>query len=323
MPFKPIQLGHLHLASNIVQGPLAGYSSAPLRSLIWRYGGVGYCTTEMISALDLCHRKQKPKRYLARAENEKILCYQLSGNDPELLGQAANIVSDLGADIIDLNCGCPVNKIRKKNCGSKLLTQPEIIYQNIKAIKANSNAVVSLKVRIAKPVHDHDDKRVVDAAEAAGVDFLIVHGRHWTERYDIPCRQEVIREIVDYANVPVFANGDADDTKSLTTLMDNTGCAGVMIARASVGQPWLFQQIKAELAGESFVKPRFNEIGNLFLEHIRMLIELDSPKLGVLQARKLAKYYGRGLAQRDAFTQAIQKATSYQQLEKIIKIYTE
>ncbi|MBS0358542.1 MAG: tRNA-dihydrouridine synthase family protein, partial [Proteobacteria bacterium] len=219
---KPIQLGSLKLQSNIVQGPLAGYSCAPFRVLAWRYGQPGFCTTEMISANDLVHRREKPKRFLYRDPEEKILSYQLSGNDPLMLAKATEIVTKEGADIIDLNCGCPVNKIRRKNCGSKLLTTPEQLYQLIRAIKQNTDAVVSIKIRVASPVHDHDEALIIDAATKAGVDFITVHGRHWTERYDKLCQIEAIARIVKMTNLPIFANGDVADIDSLNHIFEKT-----------------------------------------------------------------------------------------------------
>lgn len=307
MLIQPLQLGQLKLPSNIIQGPLAGYSCAPFRILTHKYGNPAFCATEMISAKDLIHRNPKPKRYLGKDPREGLLCYQLSGNDPKFLAEATALVSEHGADLIDLNCGCPVSKIRAKHAGSKLLTTPEKIYDLVKAMKANTEAVVSIKIRVSGDVADHNDQMVVDAAEQAGVDYIIVHGRHWSERYDVPCRYDAIRDIVQYAKVPIIANGDVADYPSLKQIFETTQCAGVMIARASVGRPWLFQQLYAAENNLLFQEPSATEVGAIFQEHLRDLIALETELFAVLQARKFAKYYAHNLPNKLEFTIAMQK----------------
>lgn len=318
---QPIKLAKLTLANNLVQAPLAGYSCAPFRVLVTRYGNPGFCTTEMISATDLVNRKHKPKRYLWRDPTENKLCYQLAASDPEILKQAVEIVAKNSPDIIDLNCGCPVSKIRAKNSGSKLLVFPEKIHALVTAMKANTDATVSVKIRIANGLSDHDDRAVVDAAQSAGVDFITVHGRTWCERYDVACHQESIAAIVKYACVPIIANGDVEDALSFKSLMANTGCAGVMIGRGSVGRPWLFQEIMSACNNQQFTAPNRHQIGAIFLEHIARLIELENEKLALLQARKFAKYYARDFPGRLEFVIAMQTASTYQDASRLIQAF--
>lgn len=305
-----LSLGKLTLKSNLIQGPLAGYSCAPFRQLIWRFGNPGFCCTEMISAKDLRHRKQAPQRYLYRDPAEGPLCFQISGNDVDDIAYATTIVSKAGADIVDLNCGCPKPKIRGKGLGAKLLTQPDLVYKLISAMKNNTDASVSIKLRVSDPVGDHDDFAVVDAAEAAGVDFIIVHGRHWTENYDVHCRLDSIKRVKSYAKVPVIANGDVDSAASLKMILDHTGADGAMICRASVGRPWLIGQIQAELAGMDYLMPDAAVISETFRDHLRLLAELDGEYLATLQARKLAKYYSRHCPGATEFVLAMQRVAS-------------
>lgn len=313
-----ITLGSVTLPSTIVQAPLAGYSCAPFRAITWRYGRPGFCATEMISAKHLVQSGSRQQRYLGKDPEEGILCYQFSANDPDTLGKATALVSEsYGADMIDLNCGCPVGKIRSKGTGSRLLAEPEKIHQLTKAMRQNTDGAVSVKIRISGKIGDHDDFAVIDAAQSAGVDFITVHGRHWTERYDVPCDFSSIKKIVDYAEVPIFANGDVEDRASLQAILNETNCAGVMIGRASVGQPWLF----AALTDENFIAPKPKEIADIFLEHIDGLIQLQDEKLAILQSRRLAKYYGRSLENRKEFTIAMQNASSRQEAEQLILQY--
>lgn len=286
----PMQLGGITISSNLIQAPLAGVSCAPFRELIWRFGGVGYCATEMISAKTLVTRP--PKRYIYKSEQEGPLCFQLSGNKPEELASAAEIASQYGANLLDLNCGCPVDKIRKKGCGSKLLSMSQTLAEIIKAIKAKVDLPLSVKIRVDGKSGDRYNTDVVKAINDAGADFIIVHGRHWTEHYETAVRLDEIASVVACSHIPVIGNGDVKDYASLKQMFE-TGCVGTMIGRASVGKPWLFAMLTAQDQGKNYPIPAKFEIGDLFLEHVKGLIELENETLAVLQARKLSKYYAR------------------------------
>lgn len=312
--FTPLTLGSVTLPNRLVQGPLAGYSCAPFRVMTARYGKAGFASTEMISAHDLAHNAKTKNRYLWRDPEEALVCYQLSGQSPEFLARAVERVNAAGADLIDLNCGCPVNKIRSKACGSKLLTTPERIYTLVKAIKEHTDAAVSCKIRIGEPVFDSDDLAVADAVQAAGADFIIVHGRHWTERYDVEARFEPIARIKQHLTIPVFANGDVNSAAMAEKVVAETGCDGIMIARAGAGNPWLFEEIRAGVMGEAFVAPDRALIINVFLEHIQRLAALQDEKLAVLQSRKLAKYYFKTFEDAGVLVEKIQTMISLDEL---------
>ena len=321
MYIRPLKVGQLQLANNLIQGPLAGYSCAPFRLITHRLGQPAYCTSEMISAKDLIHRVVKPKRYLWKDPAEGLVSYQLSGDNPQDIALATKIVTDAGASLIDLNCGCPVAKIRAKGAGSKLLTEPNKIAALVLAAKANTQLPVSVKIRIDSVSGDNNNLSVVNAIEEAGADLLIVHGRHWTEKYDKPCNLEQIAEIVACCKIPVIANGDVKDIASLRRTFTVTNCAGLMIARASVGQPWLFQQLQLELTGQRFKFPSITAIGAIYLEHIQRLAELETEFLAVIQARKLAKYYIRQHFNGYEFQQQLNHCTSLIAFEKLVKDY--
>jgi len=319
--FEPLKLGRITLSSNVVQGPLAGYSTAAMRQLPWRFGGVGFCTTEMLSVKTLLHYKGPQDRYLARSPAEKVTCYQIAGREPDELARSCERLQEIGADIIDLNCGCPVQKIRKKGIGSRLLMDPERLFDCVRSMRQASHCAISVKIRVAEPAVDHDMLAVLDAIQEGGADFMIVHGRHWTERYDVDNRLDAIKAVNDKATIPVFANGDVACLGTLTKIKTHTGCAGVMIARASVGQPWLFQKLSAESRGETFTVPTVTKIGQLFLEHLRDLAKTDGEYRTVLQARKLAKYYARTLERRADWLREAQMAENFKTLEALVVKY--
>lgn len=315
----PLQIGPVTIANRLVMGPLAGYSCAPLRGITARIGAPGYCVTEMISAKDLIHRKVRPRRYLDRHPAESVVAYQLAGNDCDEIAKATAIVTEEGADIVDLNCGCPVRKIRGRGTGSKLLADPEKLHQFVLAMKQNTDCAVTVKIRIGEPVHDSDDLAVVQAIESAGADLITVHGRHWSERYDVASRNHAIARIKQHATVPVFANGDAKCPESVQNIVEETACDGVMVARAGVGDPWLFTRIKQQLQGDTIETTRLDVIGDTLIEHLNGLCDYEGDKLAVLQSRKLAKYYARTLPNRSEFVEAVQSIDSKDKVIELIK----
>ncbi len=143
-----LSLGSLKFSTPFIQGPLSGYSCAPLRQLIQRYGGCAFACTEMLSAKHIARGSQHRRRYLYKAPNEGRVCFQISGNAPGEITQAAQIVEQAGADLIDLNCGCPMLKIRKKGCGSALLEQPETLASCVRALRQATQLPISIKIRI-------------------------------------------------------------------------------------------------------------------------------------------------------------------------------
>lgn len=305
-------------ALKYIQGPLAGVSCAPFRRLTWRYSQPAFSCTEMISCKTILHHSQASmRRYIQKDPQEGPVCFQLSGNDPAELGAAVKMVTQYGADLIDLNCGCPVKKIRQKGSGSKLLSDAGKLFQLISAMKQNTHLPVSIKIRVDANTKDNYNAEIVKVVSDAGADFLVVHGRHWTEHYETACRYDEIQYFVENLKIPVIGNGDIACVQSLQKMIA-TGCAGVMIGRAGVGQPWLIKQLMTEMQGETFIVPSWSERMAIFIEHIEGLSELlGSEKFAILQARQLGKYYARGRVDRAKFCDELNKCESLEELKKL------
>jgi len=317
---NPLKIGSIEFNSNLIQGPLAGYSCAPMRVQTWKFSQPAYCSTEMLSAAHLVNAKSNHPRFIYRDEKEGALSVQLSGNNPEVLGKATKIITKLNnPEMIDLNCGCPVTKIRAKKAGSKLLVQQELLASIIKEMKNNTDAAITVKVRVAGNSNEHDNVEVAQLIESAGADAIVVHGRHWTERYDTPCRYDQITQIVKAVDIPVIGNGDIEDLKTLKKML-KTGCKGAMISRASLGQPWIFAQLESEASGEAFASPPLALVSQIFIDHIRLLATLEGEHRAVLQARSLAKYYFRA-AENSGILQSITQSSTLMDLLEIIGKY--
>lgn len=317
-----LQLGNKSFPVNIIQGPLAGVSCAPFRLLTWRYSQPAFSCTEMISCKTLIYQPAlAEQRFVVKDPEEGPVSFQLSGSDPYEVGEATKRVTDYGADLVDLNCGCPVKKIRSKGAGSSLLTNSAQLFKLISALKQNTAVPVSIKIRVQANSDEKFNQEVAKVVSDAGADFLVVHGRHWTEHYETPCRYDEIAFFVNELKIPVIGNGDVACLSSLKAMLA-TGCAGVMIARAGVGQPWLIRQLIAEMRGEHYVLPLLKETGDMFIEHVERLNKLlGNEKFSILQARKFAKYYARRLPNRMAFCAAVNMCMSMEELKTITSNY--
>ncbi|MCX7114535.1 MAG: tRNA-dihydrouridine synthase [Gammaproteobacteria bacterium] len=279
-----LQLGPLQLSNRLIQGPLAGFSCAPFRQLFSHFTPPAYCVSEMVSAYDVLSKHATNGRYLHRSKDEKTLCYQISGTEPQVMARAAAKLEALGADLIDINCGCPKTKIRKKGAGSALLEKPQQLVAIVEAVRAAIQCPLTIKIRLQG---DENDIPLAKLIANAGADALIVHGRRWTDDYDAPCNLAQIAAIKQAICIPVIANGDIADMVSLKKVLLQTGCDAFMISRAGTGQPWLFQQL---LEDSTFQPPLAQRI-SLFMTHLTGLAQLESEYQAVLQSRALVRYY--------------------------------
>lgn len=290
----PLKLQNLILENNLLQAPLAGYSSLPFRLLTWRLGRPGMLATEMISARAIQMGAPQQKQYLAKSPSEGNVSFQLWGNDVDAIAIATKVAEDHGANAVDLNCGCPVKKVRAAGAGSKLLENPPLIGKLVSAMRRATTLPISIKIRVGTNENNYNGIEVAKIAENAGVDFLIVHGRHAAERYSHPVRYEKIAEIVSAIKIPVIGNGDVVDGASAKKMLA-TGCVGVMVGRACMGAPWIFAKIKSEMSGEIWSPPTRTEMAKILLEHYDLLCDLIGAERAIRQTRKLGSFYSKGL----------------------------
>ncbi len=285
---QPLTIGSLTLPHRLIQAPLAGISCYPFRRLFSYFKRPAYAATEMISATDLIHRKRLDTRYVLRAKDEGLLCYQLSSHRAFELVEAIKMVEDLGADIIDLNCGCPKHKITAKGRGAALIKKPKLLYELVSSMRQATSLPLTVKIRTQGSSDETDYLLAAKVIEEAGADAIIVHGRHATDGYDIPCHYHQIENIVESLSIPVIANGDVLDRASLEKCLRESKAQAVMVGRGSIGRPWLY----AQLFNPDFAMPSFKARVALFGEHIEDLAEvIQSEYIALLQARRFIKHY--------------------------------
>ena len=320
-PIRPLTIGGLTLENNLVQAPLAGYSSMPFRLLSWTLGRPGLLATEMISAKAIRQGSDSQEQYIVKSPDEGPVLYQLWGAEPDALGYAAAKVTERGADAIDLNCGCPVRKVRAANSGSKLMEDPPLIGRLVAAMRKNTSLPLSVKIRVGTREGDFNAVEIARIAQAEGVDWITVHGRHAKESYGTPCRYGEIVRVREAVSVPVVGNGDVRDGASARAMFERTGVDGAMVGRACMGAPWVFARIKTECAGERFDAPSLPEIGRVILRHHDLLVELIGAERAIRHCRKLGSFYSKAFAGAREFRNQLNFCHTRDDLEALIGRY--
>lgn len=287
---RSFQLGSLTIPSRLIQGPLAGVSCAPFRVLAHQHGQPGYACTEMLSAAALASGGPQKLRFVTKNPEEGLLSVQLAARNAETIKRVADKLAPLQADLIDLNCGCPKQKIRKKGLGTRLLEDLDNLSEIVQTLGAHTPLPITVKIRLLPNASLQDQLDLCQRIASAGADGLIIHGRTWKDDYGQAIDLETITSIVETLEIPIIANGDVRDLETAQDLL-STGCAGIMIARASVGNPWLFAQLRAELDGKNYTQPTTQQRGDALLTHARGLMTLEPEKIAMFQMRKIGKYY--------------------------------
>ena len=291
-----LNIGGVPLKSHAVLAPMAGVSDRAYRELCVRFGAA-YCVSEMVSSKALSFNSKKSEELMEISDLERPCGIQIFGDDPKCMADAAKHALENKPDIIDINMGCPAPKISSNGSGSALMKNPRLCGEIVKAVTAVTDIPVTVKIRKG---WDDDSVNAVEVAkicESAGAAAITVHGRTRQQYYKPPVDYDIIRAVRESVSVPVIANGDIDSAERAKEVMDITGCALVMIGRATLGNPWIFSQINAYLENPN-VKihtPDLEERLGVMIEHIGKMVEYKGEHMAMLQARKLVVGYFKGM----------------------------
>ena len=303
---KPFQIGDIVMDNPVVLAPMAGVCNSAFRLTVKEFGA-GLVYAEMISDKALNIRNQKTMDMLYIDEREYPMALQIFGGDKENLVEAAKYVdTHTTADIIDINMGCPVNKIIKCEAGAKWLLDPNKIYEMVAAVVDAVKKPVSVKMRIG-----WDDEHVfaienAQAAERAGVSAIAMHGRTRVQMYEGKANWDILAEVKKHINVPFIANGDVETPQDAKRMLDHTGADGVMIGRAALGNPWMmYRTVKYLETGELMPEPSIREKMDVCLLHFERLMALKGEKVAVREMRKHASWYLKGIRGNGRFRNAI------------------
>ncbi|KGO34372.1 MAG: tRNA dihydrouridine synthase DusB [Desulfoprunum sp.] len=232
-------IGSLAFSSPLVLAPLAGYSDLPFRLLCREYGA-GFCVSEMISCHGLCYQQLKTIDMLLSTPAERPVAFQLFGADPDRMAEAAAIVSTFAPDMIDINMGCPVKKVTKRGAGAALMAAPGLAEKIILRVVANTSLPVTVKIRAGVNASELNGVEFARMAQGSGAAAVIVHGRTWAQGFSGRAERTIIATIKQALTIPVIGNGDIQSYQEAMQLLEETGCDGVMIGRAALGNPWVF-----------------------------------------------------------------------------------
>ena len=288
---KQIKIGNLTTKNNLFLCPLCGITDAPFREIIQDFGGVGMMYTEMIPSRSIHH-----KDYLKKIKNTfEINAVQISGNDTYYMSEASKMNEDLGADLIDINFGCPVKKVVKGFAGSAVMKDEKLARDIIHAVVNSVKIPITVKMRMGWDFDNLNAPTIAKIAEDEGVKLITVHGRTRNQMYEGKADWKFISRVKEAIKIPVIANGDIKTTSDVIKAMQDSQADGVMIGRGIYGKPWLFKQIETELRGKTFKEPTKQEKGKILLKHFNKIIEHYGEKYGIPIARKHIAWYSSGL----------------------------
>jgi tRNA-dihydrouridine synthase B len=322
----PVSIGPVHLANNLLLAPMAGFTNVAFRLIAKEVGGCGLVATEMVAAIG----RQSPiqdKRFAVLTRNlpqERPLAMQVYGNDPELCGRTAEALDAAGADIIDLNCGCPVRKAQQAGCGVALMRDPARVGAIVKAMVAATAKPVTVKMRLGASAQNRNALEIAHAALENGAVALTVHARTGESKHGTPVDLSGLAEVKAFVRarcgeaVPVFANGSMDTAAAIRAAKDEAGADGYMIGRAACGDPWLFRNLMAELEGGEPYAPTLDERKRLLERHFDLILDLFGEERGVRVMRKYTFFYCNRLPGVRRFRDRFCRITSRAEFQQVV-----
>ena len=309
----------------LLLAPQAGVSESPFRRLC-RDFGADVVVTEFVSADGVVKGNVRTRDYLRFDPEERPIGVQIFGADPAMMAEGAAVVADLfGPDFIDINFGCPVKKVVRRNGGSGCLRDLDLVERIIRAVSAAVPLPVSVKIRSGYDEATRDPVAIGRRCEDAGARWITLHPRTRTDMYAGEARWEEIAALVQAVSVPVIGNGDVRTGEDARRMRDSTGCHGIMIARGSHGDPWLFGQARAALDGAPIpADPDVEERFEICLRHARNAIAFErDPEKGVVEFRKHLGWYTKGLPGGGQLRQRLFEARSLGDVERMLEGYLE
>lgn len=313
--FPKLKIGSIELANPLVLAPMAGISNWPFR-LLAREQGCALAFTEMISADGLVRNFKKSAKFLRRSPQEKPLGVQIFGSRPEIMAAAASLISTMGADILDINMGCPVKKVVGGGAGAALLMNLPLAKQIIRAVWRAISIPLTVKIRLGWDEQNKNYLQIAQMAEEEGVDCLIIHGRTRAQGYNIKADWQAIAEARRRITIPVIGNGDLNSPPSIINFLQETGCAGAMIGRGALGKPWIFKNTLALAKGEKIQPPSLLERERIIHRHLQMLVDLLGEVKGVKEFRKHLIWYTQGLPGNASFRAELSK---WQRIDEVLE----
>ncbi len=318
---KPFRLGHIELSSNIFCAPLAGCSDLPFRKMTTRYQpGLVYC--EMVKMDALIRHDLGTYRLLDYQKDMHPIGAQLCGSKPQLAGPCAKICEELGFDVIDLNCGCPVDKVTKDGSGSGLLRAPDLIGELLAEMIASVKVPVTVKIRLGWDYETINCLEICEKAKQAGAAAVCIHARTRSQAYKGPAQWRYIKECKEaFPDLCIIGNGDIFNAEAAERIFLETGCDAILLSRGTFGQPWIIEDIERRLAGETpLVRDGFTYRDHL-LEHMQYIEDYQPEKKAVLDMRRVGCWYLKQAHGTRSLRESLNRVKKFSEIRALIETY--
>ena len=317
-----MKIGPYVLPSNVVLAPMAGVTDRPFRMLCRRFGA-GLAASEMLSANPKLWDTPKSRRRMDHTGEPSPRMVQIAGFDPAMMADAARHNVDSGAQMIDINMGCPAKKVCNKLAGSALLQDEALVARILHSVVHAVDVPVTLKTRTGWNRDNKNALRIARVAEDCGIQALAIHGRTRADLYQGNAEHDTVAAIKSTVKIPVFANGDIDTPERARQILTATGCDGIMIGRAAQGRPWIFDEVNFFLAtGQSRASLALEKVRDIMRAHLEDLYAFYGDETGVRVARKHLSWYFRQHPGQDALrNRLVEIETSREQLSMLLDHY--
>jgi nifR3 family TIM-barrel protein len=317
-----MQIGSLTLKNNTILAPLAGISNLPMR-LLAKEAGCALVCSEMVSAYALVHKSPKTKKLLDSTPEEKPLSAQIFGSDPSMMAEAAKMVEDSGADILDINFGCSVKKIVKTGSGAALMKTPELSEKILVSVRKSIRIPLTIKIRTGWDNSGKQALALAERAEASGVDAIAVHPRTATQGFAGRADWTIIAAIKKHVKIPVIGNGDIVTAEDAVNMQAETGCDAIMIGRQAIGNPWIFSQVLARSRGETMPSPNMAYHFKTMKRYLNASVQYIGEENACRMMRSRLCWFVKGLPNSSQFRRSISHIASEREALEIIDAYQQ
>ncbi len=312
-----MKLGSLKLENTVFLAPMAGITDLPYRTIMKRFGA-GLVYSEMVSAKGLIYAGIRTRKLLQSSAEERPLALQLFGSEPNDLAEAAKLIEDDG-ELIDINLGCPVNKVVRSGAGSALMKDPSRVQNIIRAVRAATALPLTIKIRSGWDQETINFLEIGRIAEGEGIDAITLHSRTRSQGFSGHANWDHIRQLKDAVAIPVIGSGDIFEAQDGINMVNTTGCDAVMIGRGSYGNPWLIRDVAQQLQGNpSPPPPTLQERKLAAFDHLNLQIDFAGEQRAMFEMRKHLCWYVRGLKGAASFRASLNQANTIVDQSKLL-----